>query len=439
VNPLLTLRSRLGVHATRVVVVSTLAVAFFVLLLVISRSSGGGFELKAEFEDARGLIPGGEVRAGAISVGQVTEVEFNDDFVPEVTMRVSDDFTMYEGATADIRLGSNVGAVNRTIELTQGDTSGPELPEGTVLPAEETEQPVNFDQAIQILNPPTRANIKRLLGGLDSALKGRGKDFDRSLENSSEALNETGNLLAQVNRDGEALRTLVGEGARVVTALASSPEDVGEAAERTALLLQTTGNRQAELARSVQLLGPALARGRETLDALAGATPNLLELVRGLDPAADELGPLARILPDATDSLGPFLAQTRALVEGGPRDLRRFAPIIEAADPVATKLTPAIEKASPLAQEFRVYAPETIGFFQNFGATTGSYDGVGHLITTAAGSAQMLPPSTASNVIGPEDCTAGLLELPYIRYPGTLECQPWVNYEDSFIDFGGGD
>lgn len=437
-KPIGSLRSRLGLHATRVVVVSSLVVAFFVLLLVIGRSQSGGFELKAEFEDARGLISGGEVRAGAINVGKVTSVEFNDDVVPEVTMEVSDDFPMHEGATADIRLGSNVGAVNRTIELTQGDTSKPELEEGTVLPAEETEQPVNFDQAVDILNPPTRANIKRFLGGLDAALKGRGKDFDRTLQHSSEALNETAGLLAQVNRDGEALRTLVGEGERVISALASSPQDVGEAAERTALLLQTTGNRQAELAQSVQILGPALARGREVLDELAAATPNLITLVRGLDPAVDELGPLARILPAATDALGPFLAQTRALVEGGPRDLRRFAPIIDAAFPVASKLTPTIEKASPLAQELRVYAPETIAFFQNFGAATGSYDRVGHMMNVAAGGAQTLPLSTAGNVIGPDDCTPGLLELPYIRFPGTLECQPWRNYEDSFIDIDSG-
>lgn len=437
-NPASTLRNRLGLHGARVIVFASLLLAFFVLLLVVGRSTGGGFELKAEFDDARGLIPGGEVRAGAINVGKVTAVEFNEDFVPEATMEVNDDFTLHEGASADIRLGSNVGAVNRTIELTQGDTSKPELEEGTVLAAEETEQPVNFDQAVDILNPETRANIKRFLGGLDAALKGRGKDFDRTLQHSSEALNETASLLAQVNRDGAALRTLVGEGERVVSALASSPRDVGEAAERTALLLQTTGNRQAELAQSVQLLGPALARGRETLDELAQATPNLLTLVRGLDPAVDELGPLARILPGATDALGPFLDETRKLVEGGPRDLRRLLPIVQAAEPVVSKLTPVAERANALGQELRVFIPETVGFFQNFGATVGSYDAVGHQITTAAGSGQTLPPSTAGATIGPDECGPGLLDLPYVRVPGTLECDPWANFEDSFIGVGPG-
>ena len=38
-----------------------------------------------------------------------------------VTMAIDDDFRLHEGATADIRLASNVGAVNRTVELTQGD------------------------------------------------------------------------------------------------------------------------------------------------------------------------------------------------------------------------------------------------------------------------------------------------------------------------------
>ena len=34
------------------------------------------------------------------------------------------------------------------------------------------------------------------------------------------------------------------------------------------------------------------------------------------------------------------------------------------------------------------------------------------------------------------DCSPGQVEVPFIRSPGTLGCDPWTDYEDSFI---GGD
>ena len=93
----------------------------------------------------------------------------------------------------------------------------------------------------------------------------------------------------------------------------------------------------------------------------------------------------------------------------------------------------------PLGQELRVYAPETIGAFQNFGAATGSYDAVGHILTTAAGNGQQgLPPSTIlGGEIDKNACTPGQVELPFVRSPGALGCDPWEDYEDSFIDASG--
>lgn len=431
------LTRRLGPDATRVAVLAALVLFGLLLLFVLASSTRGTYEIRAEFDDVRGLIPGGEIQAGATPVGKVTAVDLNADDEPEVTMEIDDEYQVHEGATADIRLGSNVGAVNRVIELTQGDPTRPELEEGTVLTGSKTDQPVNFDLAVEILDPKTRADLKRFLVGLDEAVEGRGEDFDRTLRHSSEATNEVANLFAQANQDGEALRTLVAEGDTVLSALAAGRDELGESAERMALLLQTTGDRQAELAESTRLLGPSLARGREALDRLALAAPNLRELVSGAGPVTDELGPLARLLPPATDAAGPFLAETRELVLSGPDDLEDFSPVIDAADPVATTLDPVARAALPLGQELRVYTPETIGAFQNFGAAAGTYDAVGHILTTAAGGAQTLPSSTASDTIGPDECTPGLLERPYIRLPGTLECDPWRDFEESFLEVPG--
>ncbi len=425
----------LGPYAIRVIVVTSLLLLTFLIVFIVASSSRGTYEMRAVFDDVRGLIPGGEVRAGAIPIGTVTSVELNENDQPEVTFEVDDDFPLHEGAIADIRLGSNVGAVNRAIELTQGDLNAPELEAGSTLTGDSTDQPVNFDAAVEVLDPSTRADLKRVVAGLDAAVKGTADDFDRTLRYSSAATNEAANLIAQVGADGDALRTLVGETERIVSALAASPGDLGAAADQTALLLATTGGRAAELAEAVRLLGPALADGRTTLDRLAAATPNLRELVTELRPVVDELGPLARLLPPATDAAAPFLEQTRRLVEGGPADLAQSAPIIDAAVPVAPQLNETVRTILPFAQVLRAYAPESIAAFQNFGAHTGGYDRVGHVWNVRAGLAQTgFPAATAAaGTIGPTDCGPGSLEMPLIRAPGTLECDPWVNYRDSFI------
>ena len=432
-TPLGALTARLGPSATFVVAVMAAVLAALVVVMFVSRSSSDTYEMRAVFADVRGLIPGAEVRAGAVQVGTVTAVELNDDDQPEVTFAVDDDVKLHEGAIADIRLGSNVGVVNRTIELETGDPTRPELERGTMLSGDATDQPVNFDEAAEALDPATRANLKRVLVQLDAAFAGRGKDIDRGLRHSAVATNEMANLLAQAGADGEALRSAVSGSRRVVAALAASPADLANAADRTAALLATTGARPGELAAAVRSLGPALAGTRRALDELRIAAPDLRALVAELEPVVDELGPLVAILPEAADAAAPVLTEARMLIEDGRRDLERLRPVIDAAQPVTTKLDPIIRDALPLAQLLRVYTPEAMGAVQNFGAMQGAYDGVGHLWNNRVMLAQQGPPPATRSELAPDECGPGALEQPYVRAPGALECDPWTNYRESYI------
>jgi len=431
------LLERLRLGGSRAVALVALAVAVIAVGSILT-GSGGTYELKAEFDDVRGLIPGGPVRAASVPVGKVQSVDLVGER-PVVTMEIEDQYVLREGAIADIQLFSNAGAVNRTVELTAGDPTKPRIEPGTTLKGPQTDQPVNFDDAAETLDPPTRENIKAFLIGLDRSLKGRGEDIDRTLRRSAPAVNETANLLAQVNSDGRAVKTLVRQGSRVTSALAEGPADLAAAADRTATLLGVTAGRQAELGRSVQQLGPALSRGRVALASLADATPRLRTLVDGLRPVADELEPFAEALPPALEAAGPFLDQTRRLVAQAPGDLRKFRPIISSAQDVAPDLGTIITEILPLGNALRAYIPETVGFFQNLGSTIGTYDANGHLINLGLGLYPTgPPPSATSKELGPGDCTAGALKRPYTRLPGALACQPWEDYESSSVGVEGG-
>ncbi len=150
-------RSRRTPNATRVAVISALAISFLAVLVTFTADRSGTYQLRATFDDVRGLIEGGQVRAGAIKVGSVRRVFLNEDGYPEAVLEIDDDFRLHEGAKANLMLGSNAGVVNRVIELTQGNPAAPTLPDGTTLTRARTDQPVNFDEAADTLNPRTRS------------------------------------------------------------------------------------------------------------------------------------------------------------------------------------------------------------------------------------------------------------------------------------------
>ena len=416
-----------GPLLVRVAALCALALGLLVVVLVVT-SSGATYEVRATFEDVRGLIPGGEVRAGSEHVGKVTDIELDSSGLPVVTMEVDDDFRLRRGAFANIRLASNVGGVNRFVDLTQG--TGPPLSDGAMLGPSKTDQPVDLDLAVSDLDPKTRDKASALLAALDRTLRGRGADIDLALRHSTEALGETANVLAQVTSDRFALRRLVSEGRKVVGALAASPSDLGSSAERLAEVLDVTAGRQAELGRAVRALGPALTNARGTFVRLDQAIPHLTSLAVALRPAVDEIVPTVREIKPAIAALRPLIAEARKLIDAAPAQLRRIEPVIEAAKPVLRYLNPLVKGFGPMLDYLRAYGPEVINFFTLLADTTSSYDAAGNMIRTTVPAIQS---ARHPNMIGPSDPGPGLLERPFLRTPGSLEGEPWTEYWKSFI------
>jgi len=420
--------AEVGPVLARVVVVVAVLTVTIVAAIMVTRPYGD-YEVVAVFDDTRGLIEGGEVTAGFQEVGSVEEITLGDDGLPRVRMRIDGEYDLHQGAFADIRLSSNVGAINRVVDLTQGNTEAPELEDGDTLGPSSTDQPVDLDAAVSTLDPKTRADAARVLARLDAATVGRGKDLDATLRHSSEALNETADLLAQVNTDGAALRSLIVDTGTTVGALAESPGDLGASAERTATLLRVAGGRQAELRRSVQSLGPALSSGRLALESLDSAIPELRGLVVEGKPLLGRLGPVAKRLPPLVKQARPALRSARRLVRSGPRQFPRITPLLAEAVPLTRELEPAVRQLNPLLDYVRAYAPETVGFFQLGADAISNYDRNGHLVRFTPPPIQM---PRHPELIGPAHSGPGSLVSPFNRYPGVLEGEPWIDFAGSF-------
>jgi ABC-type transporter Mla subunit MlaD len=421
-----------GPLLARVAAGTALAIFAVLLLLIVTRGDGT-YKVTAVFDDVRGVIPGGDVTAGFQKVGTVEDVYIGEDEQPRAVLRIDEDFPVYQGAFANIRLSSNVGAVNRVVDLEQGDAGKPQLEDGDTLGPSSTDQPVDLDLAVSTLDPETREDAAALLRGLDLAFRGRGDDFERALRHSSAALNETANLLAEVNRDSAAIESLVTDTSAVVNAMAESSGDLGATTDRTATLLAIAAGRQAELGRSLELLGPGLHSARLVVDRLFEAIPNLRELVSGATPLVEELGPLAQVFPPAIAALRPALEEAKELVRQVPGALEATQPALEATLPLIDVFEPTIDYLNPFLDHLRVRAPEVMSTFQLFADANSNYDANGNVIRAGLINIQF---PRHEDIIGPSSAAPGGVARPFYRTPGVVENEPWDNYADTFI--GGG-
>ncbi len=392
----------------------------------------GSYEVSAVFDDVRGLIEGGEVKAGGVGVGEVEEITFTDDGLPEVRMAIDSDFPLRQGAFANIRLASNIGAINRFVDLTQGE--GPELGDGATLGPSRTDQPVDLDLAVSTLDPRTRAEAGELLANVDAATRGRGPDIARTFRYSARALGETANLLAAVTADQHAIERIVTQGRVVVGALARDPDDLGATAERLATTLDVAASRQSELGRTADAIGPGLAAAHGTLDRVSASTPELRALVAAARPAVAELAPTARELRPALAALRPLVAEARRLTAPLEEQLRALRPVVGAALPIAERLPSVLNRLTPLLDHLRARAPEVVNFFTLFGDASSDYDANGNLVRV---SALLIQQNRHPDEIDASSDAAGSVVRPFDRNPGTAEGEPWEDYWRSFI--GGGE
>ena len=416
--------------ANRILAIAGIAFLAVGLVVAIGGASGS-YRVQGVFEDVRGLIPGGEVKAGGQNVGSVESVELGEDGLPVVTMVLDDDFRLRQGAFADIRLASNVGGVNRFVELTAGD--GPELADGATLGPSQTDQPVDLDEAVSDLDPKTREQVAAVIAGVDAAVKGRGDDLGKALRHSGTALAETAGLLGQVNLDQLALTQLVERGRVLVSALAESPVDIGESAANTAALLEQTAQRQRELERTARALSPGLRGAREALDALGEGIPNLTDLAVVSGPAVDEIVPTARQIGPAVAAIEPLLAEARALIADTPAQTRKWRRVLRSVNPVVERLDPLVRGVGPLLDYLRVWGPEMVGFFTLWGDASSNYDAAANVARLG-----FTPIQTErwTNALDPSaGPVPGLLEPPFHRTPGSSESrdEAWEDYADSFI------
>jgi phospholipid/cholesterol/gamma-HCH transport system substrate-binding protein len=419
-------------------------IAAVIAVAVLMFGSGGGTDYVVRMQTGNQLVNGNEVKVGGLPVGKIKSIKLSEDNQAEVKITVNEDFSpLHQGTTAIIRQTSLPSVANRYIALSPGPNNAPEIPDGGELTVDETTNNVDIDQLFNIFDPKTRKGLQQTLQGFAGWYAGQSENLALSYKYLGPSLRSVSDLLKEISRDQDAFTSLIVNGAKATSAVASRRDDLAA--------LVSNGNAFAQ----------ALASENESLDQALEAFPGALEegsvAFRNLRRALVPLTELNTASKENTQTLPAFLSRLARLFRTMREpfiDLREIVdlkgPGNDAVDqmrqqPSLTNLAKksvannvkALKSGQPIIEFLRPYAPDISSWIAHFAQVPAYYDANGHY-------ARVLPifsafsydqPSNTINSLSPGERQSQVKVTPNRFCPGAAT-QPAPDGSNPFLDDG---
>jgi phospholipid/cholesterol/gamma-HCH transport system substrate-binding protein len=358
--------------------------AAIVLVGVLLFAGGGSYTVTAIFPNAGQLVAGNDVDIGGRPVGSVEDISLTDNGHAKIKIRLDEQAPLHRGTTAVIRATSLSGIANRYISIQAGPNSGPKIPDGGVIAADSTTSPVDLDQLFNTLDPATRKGLQQIIQGSAVQYNGRTRQANSALHYLNPALSTASRLTRELVVDQAAFRGFVTDTSRTVGALAQRRNDLSALVSNTNATMGAIGDENVALARSLGLLPGTLRRANSTFVNLRAALDDLDRLVNVSKPATRRLAPFLAALRPLVADARPTIHDLRLLVRKVGRDndltdlTRKMPRLHSLTSTVFPRSITALQKAQPVVEFARPYAPDLVGWFTKFGEGAANYDANGH-------------------------------------------------------------
>jgi ABC-type transporter Mla subunit MlaD len=342
------------------------ALAGAVLLAAAAEEDDGGRTYRLEFDNAFGLVEGGDLRVGGVKAGSTTafDVVKRSGESPKAVVEVEitepglGDFR--EDASCEIKPQSLIGEYY--VDCQPG-SSPKKLARGGVVPVEQTASTIPVDLVNNVLRRPYKERFRLILTELGTGLAGRPDDLQEVLRRAHPGLRETSRTLRILGDQNRVIESFIRDSDTVVAELERNKRDVvrwvretGETAEATAArreelraglrrfptlldeqtpLLADARRAAPSLDTFFERLGPFAEASRPAVDALGEASTVATRAFRRGDDELDELRALAAEAPAMAKPLRQFLETSddrRRAIENDPRAKASAPP---APDPTA--------------------------------------------------------------------------------------------------------
>ena len=332
-------------------------------LRAVAEGGSAGSTFEAEFQDARGLVKGNDVRVDGAPAGTVEDMQVTDRGTALVTMKLDDGIQRpTSDATAAVRPVDLLGDTYLALDPGHSQT-----PLHGAIPVSRTLNAPRLDDLLRVFGEPQRDALKVLLVEGGVALDRRGADLNKAALELSPALRAADGAMRELGSQNADLRSFVGDAERVTSQAADRNRDLGHAVESLDTTLSATASSSDGLDRTLAELPPTLSQIQSTTGRLTSTARAALPLANslekaapGLSTAAVRLGPFLSSTKQAAQELHPTLGKAASVLSGNADTfaaLRQGLGQATADSPSFARFMNAVEPAAPAI---------SAGFFKNF-------------------------------------------------------------------------
>jgi phospholipid/cholesterol/gamma-HCH transport system substrate-binding protein len=370
-------------------------VAAVVVAVVLLRAGGNPYSVKARFQNASQLVKGDLVQVAGARIGSVTAIKLTDDGQADVTMSIDDDRykPLREGTEVIVRQASLSGVANRYLDLMLPGGDTPKIADGGLIRQVHTTTAVDLDQLFNTFDDKTRDSLRRLIRGYGTAYGGRGAQASAGFRYLNPSLAASSRLFEELNRDTPLLRDFVVDSSKLVSTIAERRTDLAGLIDHLATTTTAIGRQKDALADAIAHFPAFMRRANSTFVNLRATIDDLTPLVDESKPVAKKLKPFVRALRPLAIEARPTLRDLSALIQRagkrndlieltnssvpvaniGARNVNRNGAERQGALPASTA---ALKESIPEVAYARPYAPDLVGWFDDF-SHSGVYDALG--------------------------------------------------------------
>jgi ABC-type transporter Mla subunit MlaD len=312
-------------------------------------SSGGGYTVRAIFDDAANIIPGENVKIDGVKVGTVGSVTPTPQQKAAVVLNIEaagfQDFRA--DASCTIEPEALIGEKFVNCLPTQPRAEGTPLPpplhkvgsgqegEGQyLLPVTNTSSPVDVDLLGDLNRLSERERFTIILNELGAGLAGRGSDLNAVIRRADPALREFEKVLSILARQDKLLANLADESDRALAPIPAVKNQITGFIVAQDTVAKATANQRGALGQNfadfppfLEQLGPYMEHlGRlaeqttPTFTDLKAAAPGINQLFTSIPPFQrssttffQSLGKTSKLSGPALAALQPLLAKVKTL------------------------------------------------------------------------------------------------------------------------------
>jgi virulence factor Mce-like protein len=373
------------------------AVAAVIVLATAAGGSGGGYTVRAIFDNAGNLISGEDVKIDGVKVGTVGSVVPTPQAKAAITLEISNpgfqDFRA--DASCTIEPQGLIGEKYVDCLPTQPRAYGTPLPpplstipagqEGAgdrLLPVQNTSSPVDLDLLGDIARLPQRQRLAIIINELGAGLAGRGSDLNATLRRADPALRELDKVLGLLASESHTLANLAVESDRALAPVAADRERFADFIAQANTVATATARHRGALEQNfaafpafLRQFTPALKRVGQLADQITPTFTDLGVAAPGINQAFENLGPFSTSSTKFLESFGKTAKVTGPALVGARSFFTRFKAVGEIAKPFANNAAALFSSVRDTGGIERLVD----SIFMTAGATNG-YDALGHFL-----------------------------------------------------------